>query len=68
MLYLILNNSKKYMSSLPWRSKVAGKFQEREVRMLLKNTCKMDWVPVAHTHNPSYSGSRDPEDLGSKPA
>jgi hypothetical protein len=33
-----------------------------------------DWVdktlsqmPVAHTYNPSYSGVRDQEDLGSKP-
>jgi hypothetical protein len=25
-------------------------------------------VPVAHTCNPSYSGGRDKEDLGSKPA
>jgi hypothetical protein len=24
-------------------------------------------VPVAHTYNPSYSGSRDQEDQGSKP-
>jgi hypothetical protein len=26
------------------------------------------WAPVAHTHNPSYSGGRDQEDRGSKPA
>jgi hypothetical protein len=26
------------------------------------------WVPVAHAYNPSYSGGRDQEDLGSKPA
>jgi hypothetical protein len=25
-------------------------------------------VPVAHTYNPGYSGNRDQEDLGSKPA
>jgi hypothetical protein len=25
-------------------------------------------VPVAHACNPSYSGGRDQEDLGSKPA
>jgi hypothetical protein len=29
---------------------------------------KCGWVPVAHTCNPSYSGCRDQEDLGSKPA
>jgi hypothetical protein len=28
----------------------------------------MSWVPVAHTCNPSYSGSKDQEDQGSKPA
>jgi hypothetical protein len=26
------------------------------------------WVPVAHACNPSYSGDRDQEDRGSKPA
>jgi hypothetical protein len=26
------------------------------------------WVPVARTYNPSYSGSKDHEDCGSKPA
>jgi hypothetical protein len=26
------------------------------------------WAPVAHTCNPSYSGGRDQEDRGSKPA
>jgi hypothetical protein len=25
-------------------------------------------VPVAHTYDPSYSGSRDQEECGSKPA
>jgi hypothetical protein len=25
-------------------------------------------APVAHTYNPSYSGGRDQEDCGSKPA
>jgi hypothetical protein len=26
-----------------------------------------DWAPMAHACNPSYSGGRDQEDLGSKP-
>jgi hypothetical protein len=26
------------------------------------------WVPMAHACNPSYSGGRDQEDYGSKPA
>jgi hypothetical protein len=30
--------------------------------------CRYSQVPVAHTHNPSYSGDRDQEDRGSKPA
>jgi hypothetical protein len=29
---------------------------------------KKGWAPVAHTCNPSYSGGRDQEDHGSKPA
>jgi hypothetical protein len=29
---------------------------------------KKNQAPVAHTCNPSYSGGRDQEDLGSKPA
>jgi hypothetical protein len=29
---------------------------------------KMSQVLVAHAYNPSYSGSRDQEDRGSKPA
>jgi hypothetical protein len=28
----------------------------------------ISWAPVAHTCNPSYSGGRDQEDRGSKPA
>jgi hypothetical protein len=28
----------------------------------------LSWELVAHTHNPSYSGGRDQEDHGSKPA
>jgi hypothetical protein len=28
---------------------------------------KKTWMLVAHTYNPSYSGGRDQEDLGSKP-
>jgi hypothetical protein len=28
----------------------------------------MSWAPVAHICNLSYSGSKDQEDLGSKPA
>jgi hypothetical protein len=27
----------------------------------------LGWVPVAHACNPSYSGSKDQEDSGSKP-
>jgi hypothetical protein len=27
-----------------------------------------NWAPVAHTCNPSYSGGRDQEDRGLKPA
>jgi hypothetical protein len=30
-------------------------------------TC-LSWVPVAHACNPSFSGGRDQEDRGSKPA
>jgi hypothetical protein len=33
--------------------------------MYLKKNC---WAPVAHACNPSYSGGRDQEDHGSKPA
>jgi hypothetical protein len=29
---------------------------------------KVVWVLVAHTCNPSYSGDKDQEDCGSKPA
>jgi hypothetical protein len=38
---------------------------------LIKSTIKkkiLGWVPVAHACNPSYSGGRDEEDRGSKPA
>jgi hypothetical protein len=39
---------------------------------LLCIICRQDQaksqVPVAHTCNPSYSGGRDKEDCGSKPA
>jgi hypothetical protein len=29
---------------------------------------KLNWVLVAHAYNPSYSGGRDQEDCGLKPA
>jgi hypothetical protein len=32
------------------------------------NKINNSWVLVAHISNPSFSGSRDKEDLGSKPA
>jgi hypothetical protein len=28
----------------------------------------LSWAPVAHTYNPTYSGSQDQEDHSSKPA
>jgi hypothetical protein len=34
----------------------------------IKNNAVMNWVLVAHAYNPSYSGGRDQEDQGSKPA
>jgi hypothetical protein len=36
-------------------------------KLCFKNSHNLSWVPVAHTCNPSYSGSRDQEDCGSKP-
>jgi hypothetical protein len=33
-----------------------------------KNFVHSSWVPVAHTCNPSFSGGRDQEDHGLKPA
>jgi hypothetical protein len=38
------------------------------VIILVKKDTKMSPVPVAHACNPSYSGGRDQEDHGSKPA
>jgi hypothetical protein len=35
---------------------------------LLKKERKWSWPLVAYTCNPSYSGGRDQEDCGSKPA
>jgi hypothetical protein len=36
--------------------------------MIWKSKVKTCQVPVAHTYNPSYSGDRDQEDCGLKPA
>jgi hypothetical protein len=44
----------------PWK----GRSQAREFSKMLF----ISWVPMAHTYNPSYSGSRDQEDRGSKQA
>jgi hypothetical protein len=38
---------------------------------ILSSICSslsIGWAPVAHACNPSYSGSRDQEDQGSKPS
>jgi hypothetical protein len=34
----------------------------------LKTKVAAGWAPVPHIYNPSYPGSRDREDHGSKPA
>jgi hypothetical protein len=34
----------------------------------MTKTNKQSWAPVAHACNPSYSGGRDQEDGGLKPA
>jgi hypothetical protein len=46
----------------PW-----GITSEQLLRTTLKNKCRSQ-MPVAHACNPSYSGGRDQEDRGSKPA
>jgi hypothetical protein len=38
----------------------------KDFKPLIKK--KKNWVPVAHTCNLGYSGGRDQEDCGSKPA
>jgi hypothetical protein len=42
--------------------------QDRMKQDIWQNVPDLGQVPVAHTCNPSYSGGRDQEDLGSKPA
>jgi hypothetical protein len=37
-------------------------------KIILKTLKKINWAPVAHACNSSYSGGRDPEDLSLKPA
>jgi hypothetical protein len=41
---------------------------ERWVTSFVIKTRQIRSAPVAHTYNPSYSGGRDQEDQGSKPA
>jgi hypothetical protein len=38
------------------------------VIVLIEQESECSWALVAHTCNPSYSGGRDQEDRGSKPA
>jgi hypothetical protein len=40
---------------------------EQAQGILIKNS-QVSQAPVAHTYNPNYSGGRDPEYHGSKPA
>jgi hypothetical protein len=48
---------------------VGGKLEATvESRMEIPQNLKNSWAPVAHSCNPSYSGCRDQEDLGLKPA
>jgi hypothetical protein len=38
------------------------------VRPSVYKRIRLSWAPMAHTYNPSYTGSRDEENHGSKPA
>jgi hypothetical protein len=49
-----------------WRS--GSKSEMHQQNKVNKKMEHRSWVPVAHTCNPSYSGSRDQEDCGLKPA
>jgi hypothetical protein len=44
--------------------------QRRQQKQRHREVRNLNWMPgtVAHTCNPSYSGGRDQEDRGSKPA
>jgi hypothetical protein len=39
-----------------------------QVVQILSSNPRSNWVSVAHACNPNYSGGRDQEDCGSKPA
>jgi hypothetical protein len=43
-----------------------GKVEQKELIKQNKNV--VDWAPVAHACDPSYSRGKDQEDCGSKPA
>jgi hypothetical protein len=43
-------------------------FRGHDEKTLYQEITHSDWVPVAHTCNPSYSGGRAQEDRESKPA
>jgi hypothetical protein len=54
-----------------WSFNFIQNFKAQKVRVLSMEFFQKwhaGWTPVAHTCNPSYSGGRDQEDHGSKPA
>jgi hypothetical protein len=60
------NICKKYILIRNLYSKYTGAQQLTRRKKLIKTWASR--APVAHTYNPSYSGGRDQEDCGLKPA
>jgi hypothetical protein len=56
----------KYMNSVTFRTKENIKTNTLKDMKALKKLAMHWWL--AHTYNPSYSGGRDQEERGSKPA
>jgi hypothetical protein len=48
--------------------KLATELHKRNLNISPLHKTWLGQVPVAHAYNPSYSGGRDQEDHGSKPA
>jgi hypothetical protein len=61
-------------TALAWYHKgsgVRGGILSFDLKVMIRYMAKesiYNWAPVAHVCNPSYSGGRDQEDHGSKPA
>jgi hypothetical protein len=68
MVLVVKKHSLELAEWLEWKSTCLANTRSSVQAPVPKNKSLLSQAQVAHAYNPSYSGGRDQEDRGSKPA